>query len=228
MDDRRKSGRGGSEQLKKRRGRSVSSALWLQRQLKDPYVAEAHRLGYRSRAAFKLLEIDGQGLFLKPGRRVVDLGAAPGGWTQVAVTRVKADQQGGGQVVAIDCAPWEPVVGAVCLIHDFLAADGPDRLKEALGRGRADVVLSDMAPHTTGHRQTDHVRILALAEAAYGFALDVLAPQGTFVTKVFRGGTEQTLLADMKRRFATVRHVKPPASRKESSEMYLVAQGFSG
>ena len=226
MDNRPKSGRG--ERLKKRQGRTVSSALWLQRQLDDPYVAQARRLGYRSRAAFKLLELDEQGLFLKPGRRVVDLGAAPGGWTQVAVARVKADQPGGGQVVALDITPWEAVVGAVCLTHDFLAADAPDRLKEALKGSRADVVLSDMAPNTIGHRQTDHLRILALVEVAYEFALDVLAPRGTFVAKVFRGGTEQNLLADMKRRFVTVRHVKPPASRKESSEIYLVAQGFSG
>ncbi len=224
MDDRHK----GTEEERRPKRRKLSSTWWLQRQISDPYVAETHRLGYRSRAAFKLLELNDKLHILKPGQRVVDLGAAPGGWTQVAVALVKAGQSRGGQVVAIDINPWSPVLGATCLTHDFMAADSSDRLRQALEGGWAEVVLSDMSPNTIGHRRTDHLRILVLVEAACTFALNVLVPGGAFVAKVFQGGTEQTLLAEMKRRFAAVRHVKPPASRKESAEIYLVAQGFHG
>lgn len=226
-----RSGGGGSRQMAQRvrtaRGRKPSSTRWLQRQLNDPFVAEARRLGYRSRAAFKLVQLDDRFHFLKPGARVVDLGAAPGGWTQIAVERVKAGQTGGGQVVGIDISEWAPVPGATHLQHDFLAADAPDLLKEALG-GPADVVMSDMAAPATGHPGTDHLRVMALAEAAYEFAREVLAPGGTFIAKVFQGGTEQTLLAQVKRDFASVRHAKPAASRAESAETYLIAVGFRG
>lgn len=200
--------------------------LWLQRQHNDPYVTETRRLGYRSRAAFKLLELDEKLHLLKPGQKVIDLGAAPGGWTQVAVAQVRAGQLAGGQVVAIDRNAWTSVPGATCLTHDFMATDGPEQLEQALGGARADVVLSDMSPNTTGHRRTDSLRILLIVEAAYAFALGALAPGGTFVAKVFQGGTEQALLAEMKRRFTLVRHVKPSASRKESAEIYLVAKGL--
>ncbi|MEO5375623.1 MAG: RlmE family RNA methyltransferase [Alphaproteobacteria bacterium] len=218
-------GRGMAVRVKTARGRSLSSTLWLQRQLNDPYVAEAQRLGLRSRAAFKLMELDDRLGLLRPGMRVVDLGAAPGGWSQVAVQRVGAGGPGGGLVVGIDIAPWEPLPGATCLTHDFMAADAPALLRQALN-GPADAVLSDMAANTTGHPATDHLRIVGLVEAAYAFAEEVLAPGGVFVAKVFQGGTEHKLLATMKRRFATVRHIKPPASRKDSSEIYLVAMGF--
>lgn len=211
--------------VKSARGRKLSSTLWLQRQLNDPYVAEANRLGLRSRAAFKLIELDDRLKILKPGLKVVDLGAAPGGWTQIAVERVKAGQPGGGMVVGIDIIEWEAVAGAVCLTRDFMDPAAPGLLKDALA-GKADVVLSDMAANTTGHPGTDHLRIVALVEAAYAFAEEVLAPGGAFIAKVFQGGTEASLLAAMKKRFATVRHVKPPASRKDSSEIYLVATGF--
>jgi 23S rRNA (uridine2552-2'-O)-methyltransferase len=207
--------------------RKLSSTLWLQRQLNDPYVHEAKRLGYRSRAAFKLIQLDDRFQILKPGQRVVDLGAAPGGWTQVAVTRVRAGTKGGGAVVGMDILEWDPVPGAITLQGDFLADDAPDRLKDALG-GPADVVLSDMAAPTTGHPSTDHIRIVALVEVAIHFALEVLAPGGTFVAKVFQGGTERTLLDMLKKSFATVRHAKPAASRQGSSETYVVATGFRG
>ncbi len=204
--------------------RSASSTQWLERQLNDPYVAEARRLGYRSRAAFKLLQIDDRFHFLKPGARIVDLGCAPGGWVQVAAARVKA-AEGKGRVVGIDYLPTAPVPGALLVQLDFLDPTAPDALRQALG-GPAEVVLSDMAAPTTGHAATDHLRILALAEAAYAFAREVLAVGGTFVAKVFQGGTERELLAQLKRDFATVRHVKPPASRADSAEVYVVAQGF--
>jgi 23S rRNA (uridine2552-2'-O)-methyltransferase len=208
------------------RQRSASSTQWLERQLNDPYVAEAKRLGYRSRAAFKLLQLDDRFHFLKPGARVVDLGAAPGGWTQVAVARVKAEA-GRGRVVGIDLLPMDPVPSATLLELDFLDERAPAALRDALG-GPADVVLSDMAAPTTGHAATDHLRIMALAEAAYAFACEVLAPGGTFLCKVFQGGAERELLAELKRHFATVRHVKPPASRADSAEVYVLAQGFKG
>jgi 23S rRNA (uridine2552-2'-O)-methyltransferase len=212
--------------VKTARGRTVSSQRWLQRQLNDPYVAEAKKRGYRSRAAFKLLQLDDQCRFLKPGARVVDLGAAPGGWTQVAVERVKPGK-GGGVVVGLDLTPIEPVAGATVLAKDFYDDDSPAMLQELLG-GPADVVLSDMAAAATGETQVDHLRIMGLAEAAHDFARQVLKPGGSFVAKVLRGGTERTLLDRLKRDFTKVRHVKPEASRADSAEMYVVGTGFRG
>ena len=229
-----KGGRGGdagrrglTQRVRTARGRTTSSKRWLERQLNDPYVTEARRQGYRSRAAFKLTQLDDRFHFLRPGKRVVDLGAAPGGWTQVAVARVKAGEPGGGRVVGIDINEWDPVTGATHLQQDFLADEAPDLLKQALA-GPADVVLSDMAAPATGHPQTDHLRIIGLCEAALAFAQEVLAPGGTFVAKVFQGGTERDLLEALKRAFTTVRHAKPPASRAESAETYVVAMGFRG
>ena len=216
--------------VKTARGRTVSSQRWLQRQLNDPYVAEAKKRGYRSRAAFKLLQIDDQFHFLKPGGRVVDLGAAPGGWTQVAVERVKPGKdgaKGGGVVIGIDITPIEPIAGATVLAKDFYDDDAPAVLEQLLG-GPADVVLSDMAAAATGETQIDHMRIMGLAEAAHDFACQVLKPGGSFVAKVLRGGTERTLLDRLKRDFAKVRHVKPEASRADSAEMYVVGTGFRG
>ncbi len=222
-------GRRATVRVKTARGRTVSSQRWLQRQLNDPYVSEAKKRGYRSRAAFKLLQLDDQFHFLKPGGRVVDLGAAPGGWTQVAVERVKADTKGGkgGVVVGIDITPVEPIAGATVLAKDFYEEDAPAELTALLG-GPADVVLSDMAASATGDPQIDHLRIMALAEAAHDFARQILKPGGTFVAKVLRGGTERTLLEQLKRDFAKVRHVKPEASRADSAEMYVVGSGFRG
>jgi 23S rRNA (uridine2552-2'-O)-methyltransferase len=208
------------------KGRSVSSKRWLERQLNDPYVARAKTEGLRSRAAFKLAEIDDRHHLLKPGRSVVDLGAAPGGWSQVAAQRVGA-AEGRGRVVAIDVLPMEPIAGVAFAQLDFLDPTAPARLREMLG-GPADVVLSDMAANATGHRRTDHLKIMALAEAAADFARAVLKPGGAFLAKVLQGGTEATLLADLKRDFATVRHVKPAASRTESAELYVLAAGFRG
>ncbi len=205
------------------RGRRLSSTRWLERQLNDPYVSEARRLGYRSRAAFKLIELDEKYGLLKGVRRAVDLGAAPGGWTQVLVQKLKP----GARIVAVDIAEYEPITGADCLQLDFLMPSAPERIAEALG-GAADLVLSDMAAPTTGHRQTDHLRTMALCEAAFVFAREVLAPGGAFVAKVLEGGTSGDLLAEMKRYFRRVRHAKPPASRPESVEWYVVAQGFLG
>jgi 23S rRNA (uridine2552-2'-O)-methyltransferase len=205
--------------------RSQSSRRWLERQLNDPYVARARREGYRSRAAFKLAEIDDKAHFLNKGARVVDLGAAPGGWSQVAAKRVGAP--GEGRVVAIDVLAMEPVVGVEFVQLDFLDPAAPDKLKAMLG-GPADVVLTDMAAHATGHARTDHLKIMALVEAAADFAREVLAPGGTFVAKVLQGGTEGTLLAALKRDFKQVRHVKPAASRAGSAELYLLASGFRG
>ncbi len=213
-----------AERVKNTGRRTASSIQWLQRQLNDPYVAEARRLGYRSRAAFKLQELDDRLGILKPGARVVDLGAAPGGWTQVAVARVGAER-GRGKVVGIDVLEMDAVPGATLLQQDFLAPSAPDAIKAALG-GPADVVLSDMAAPATGHATTDHLRIMALAEAAYDFARSILAPGGSFIAKVFQGGTERELLQLLKRDFESVRHVKPPASRAESAEVYVVALGF--
>lgn len=207
--------------------RKLSSKLWLERQLNDPYVAEAKRLGYRSRAAFKLAGIDAKHHLLKPGKRVLDLGAAPGGWSQVAADRVKS-LDGQGQVVAIDLLDMEPLAGVEFIKMDFMDAEAPGRLKAMLRGGRADVVLSDMAAQGTGHVATDHLRIMALAEAAAEFAYEVLSPGGAFVCKVFQGGTERQLLEGLKRSFAAVRHVKPPASRSESAELYVLATGFRG
>jgi 23S rRNA (uridine2552-2'-O)-methyltransferase len=213
--------------LKTARGRKLSSQLWLERQLNDPYVARSKREGYRSRAASKMIEIDDRFGLLKPGRRVVDLGAAPGGWSQVAAVRLGSSEDR-PLVVAIDYLDVDPIPGVVVLKKDFLDHDAPDALREALGGTKADIVLSDMAAPTTGHRATDHLRIVALCEAAADFARDVLAPGGAFLAKVFRGGTENKLLADLKRDFAKVQHVKPPASRPDSPELYLLATGFRG
>lgn len=212
--------------VKTAKRRTTSSKRWLERQLNDPYVEKARAEGYRSRAAFKLIELDDRFHLLKPGARVVDLGAAPGGWSQVAAARV-GSVAGTGRVVAIDILEMDSIPGVEVLHLDFLDDTAPDRLKAALG-GAADVVLSDMAPATTGHRQTDHMRIMALCEAALDFARQVLAPGGAFLAKVLRGGTEGALLADMKRDFSTVRHVKPPASRADSAELYVLATGFRG
>jgi 23S rRNA (uridine2552-2'-O)-methyltransferase len=213
-------GRGVSVRVRTARKRSHSSTLWLERQLNDPYVQEAKRLGYRSRAAFKLVQLDTRYPFLHKGQTVVDLGAAPGGWTQVAAAK-------GCRVVALDILAMDPVPGAAVLHMDFMADDAPDQLRAALG-GRADCVLSDMAAPTTGHPPTDHLRIIALCEAAYDFACEVLKPGGTFVCKVFQGGAQHDLLTRVKRDFTSVRHVKPDASRKESAEVYLLATGFRG
>jgi 23S rRNA (uridine2552-2'-O)-methyltransferase len=202
--------------------RTKSSTEWLARQLNDPFVREARRLGYRSRAAFKLIALDDRFHVLRRGARVVDLGAAPGGWTQVAVARA-----GAGRVVAVDVQGLAPIAGAAVLVLDCLDPAAPDAIAAALA-GPADVVLSDMAAPATGHGATDHLRIVALAEAAFAFARSVLAPGGSFVVKVYQGGATGTLLADLKRDFARVRHAKPPASRAESAEMYVVAQGFRG
>jgi 23S rRNA (uridine2552-2'-O)-methyltransferase len=205
------------------KGRSLSSTRWLERQLNDPYVAEAHKRGYRSRAAFKLAQIDDKFAILRPGARVVDLGAAPGGWSQVARERCGD----AARIVALDLQEMEPLPGVVVLHGDFGEEAVQARVREALG-GPADVVLSDMAAPATGHAQTDHLRIMRLAEEAYAFAAEVLAPGGAFVAKVLQGGSEATLLAALKRAFAKVRHVKPPASRADSAELYLVATGFRG
>jgi 23S rRNA (uridine2552-2'-O)-methyltransferase len=205
-------------------GRTPAQKRWLERQLNDPYVARAKREGMRSRAAYKLVEIDDKHRLLKPGAKVVDLGAAPGGWSQVAAKRVGAGA-GRGRVVAIDLLDMPPIPGVDFLRLDFLDPDAPDRLKAMLG-GEADLVFSDMAANATGHRQTDHLKIMALAEAAAMFACEVLKPGGGFLCKVLRGGTEAALLAALKRDFANVKHVKPQASRSDSAELYLLALGF--
>ncbi|MFM9849295.1 MAG: RlmE family RNA methyltransferase [Hyphomicrobiaceae bacterium] len=222
---------GGTRQMKQRlrtaRGRTTSSQLWLERQLNDPYVAAARRQGRRSRAAFKLIEIDDKYRFLKPGGRVVDLGAAPGGWAQVAAERVQSTD-GKGQVVAIDYLPIDPIPGVDIIQLDFLDDTAPDLLKARLRDGAADVVLSDMAAPTTGHTGTDHLRIIGLAETAASFAAEVLSPGGAFLCKVLQGGTERGLLDHLKKDYAIVRHIKPPASRSDSAEMYVFASGFRG
>lgn len=206
-------------------GRTQASRRWLERQLNDPYVARARREGLRSRAAFKLMEIDDKAKLLKPGAKVVDLGAAPGGWSQVAAKRVRAGN--GGRVVAIDLLAMDPLSGVDFLQLDFLDPDAPERLKALLG-GPADVVLTDMAANATGHRATDHLKIMGLAEAAAEFAREVLKPGGTFLAKVLQGGTEVELLASLKRDFASVKHVKPAASRSDSAELYVLATGYRG
>ena len=212
--------------LKSGKGRSVSSKLWLERQLNDPYVARAKREGFRARAAFKLLEIDERYHLFKPGARVVDLGAAPGGWSQAAALGV-GSAHGRGKVVAVDRLEMAPTAGVEFIRRDFLEAGAGEEIKALLG-GDADVVLSDMAANATGHRPTDHLKIMALAEAAADFAREVLAPGGVFLCKVLQGGTEATLLAGLKRDFGHVKHVKPAASRPESAELYLLATGFHG
>ena len=212
--------------VKSGKTRSLSSKLWLERQLNDPYVDRARREGFRSRAAYKLAEIDDRHRLLKGGARMVDLGAAPGGWSQVAAKRIGADA-GRGRVVALDLLDMAPIAGVDFVQLDFLDPVAPERIKALLG-GPADVVLSDMAANATGHRKTDHIRIMALAEAAAEFAREVLAPGGAFLCKVLQGGTETTLLAALKRDFTSVKHVKPSASRADSAELYLLATGFRG
>ena len=214
--------------LKTAKGRTTSSQLWLSRQLNDPYVAQARQDGYRSRAVYKLLQIHERYKILKSGQRVIDLGAAPGGWSQAAARLVRAGESGGGQVIAIDISAMEPIADVTVLELDFMDDAAPGRLKGLLEGHKADVVLSDMAAPATGHRATDHLRIMGLCEAAAAFAEDVLAPGGTFLSKVLQGGTEQTLLDQLKRSFATVRHVKPEASRANSAELYVLAVGFRG
>jgi 23S rRNA (uridine2552-2'-O)-methyltransferase len=219
--------RGGRDlkvRVKSGKGRSLSSKLWLERQLNDPYVARARREGFRGRAAYKLIELDDKHHLIRKGARVVDLGAAPGGWSQVAARRAGA-AEGRGRVVAIDLLAMAPVPGVERIELDFLDPRAPAAIKARLG-GPADVVLSDMAANATGHRRTDHMRIMALAEAAAEFAREVLAPGGAFLCKVLQGGTEATLLAALKRDFTSVRHVKPQASRADSAELYLLATGF--
>jgi 23S rRNA (uridine2552-2'-O)-methyltransferase len=224
-----KRGSGGRElkvRVRTGKGRTVASKRWLERQLNDPYVARAKREGLRSRAAFKLAEIADRFHLFKPGGKVVDLGAAPGGWSQVAAERTLA-AQGRGKVVAIDLLEMPPLPGVTVLNLDFLDPSAPDRLKAELA-GVADVVMSDMAANATGHRKTDHLKIMALAETAAMFAREVLKPGGTFLCKVLQGGTEGALLADLKRDFAAVKHVKPAASRPDSAELYVLATGFRG
>jgi 23S rRNA (uridine2552-2'-O)-methyltransferase len=216
-------GRKPAARLKTAKGRTVSSTQWLQRQLSDPYVAEARTLGYRSRAAFKLAQMDDRFGFLKRGARVVDLGAAPGGWCQVAIERCGKQ----AQVIAVDLVEIEPLPGVTCLLGDFHQAATQARIKAALD-GPAEVVLSDMAAPASGHAGTDHLRIMALAEAAFDFTEEILVPGGAFVVKLLQGGAEAELLGRLKRAFAKVRHVKPSASRADSAELYLVATGFRG
>ncbi len=231
--DKRYGSRGVSVRVKTAKMRSNSSARWLQRQLNDPYVEKARNAGYRSRAAFKLVELDDKFHLLKPGARVVDLGCAPGGWAQVAVQRVGAS----GIVVGCDLLEVPEVTGATLIVQDFLAPEAPEIIKQLLvgaeadkrgGNALADVVLSDMAANTTGHTPTDHLRIMHLCELAYDFACEILAPGGTFACKVLKGGTERELLSKMQRDFATVKHAKPKASRSDSAESYVVATGFRG
>lgn len=210
------------KRIRTAKGRKVGSTKWLERQLNDPYVKRAKAEGYRSRAAYKISELDERFGLLRGAKRVVDLGVAPGGWTQVV--RQRAPE---AHVVGIDLLPADPIDGATLIELDFMAEEAPERLREALG-GAADLVLSDMAANTVGHPQTDHLRTMALVEAALEFAIEILRPGGAFVAKVLAGGADHELVAELKRRFATVKHAKPPASRKGSSEWYVVAQGFKG
>ena len=229
-----KSGRGARElrtKVKTAKGRKLSSKLWLERQLNDPYVQRAQREGMRGRAAYKIMEIDDKHRFLVPGARVVDLGCAPGGWLQVAVPRINAlgEKKGKkvGRIIGLDLQEVEPVPGAELRVMDFMEDGADDQVKDWLG-GRADVVMSDMAAASSGHKQTDHLRIMALCEAAAYLAFDVLENGGTFVAKVLAGGAEGDLQHELKRRFAKVSHMKPPSSRKDSSEKFVVATGFRG
>jgi len=215
--------RGAKVRVKSARGRKNSSTRWLQRQLNDPYVAEAQRLGYRSRAAFKIIELADRYNLLRGVRRVVDLGCAPGGWTQVLAERLKPDSQ----IIGIDIQEVEPVAGADILVMDFLAQDAEERLMAVL-KGPADLVLSDMANSATGHKQTDQIRTMALCEAAFDFAVKVLGKDGAFVAKVLAGGADTALVKRMQYHFKTVKHAKPPASRAGSKEWFVVAQGFKG
>jgi 23S rRNA (uridine2552-2'-O)-methyltransferase len=223
----RKSDRDLKVRVKSSKGRKIGSTLWLQRQLNDPYVAKAKAEGYRSRAAYKLMELNERYKLLHKGQRVVDLGAAPGGWSQIAVPIVGSTNEK-PLVVGIDYLDMDPIDGVILLKKDFNDDDAPAALIEALGGHKPDVVLSDMAAPTTGHRATDHLRIMQLVELAADFAINVLAPGGVFVAKVFQGGTEHELLHNLKRNFTTTLHAKPPASRQGSAESYLVAKGFKG
>ncbi|MEN2494705.1 MAG: Ribosomal RNA large subunit methyltransferase E [Hyphomicrobiaceae bacterium hypho_1] len=231
MSHKNKKNQGGQRnftvRVKTARGRKLSSTQWLRRQLNDPYVAEARRLGYRSRAAFKLSEIDDKYHLLKVGNTVIDLGAAPGGWTQVAVNRVRSIE-GSGQVIAIDVEKMEAVAGAQMMCLDFMNIKQYESLHENLKDSGAHTVLSDMAAPSTGHSRTDHIRIMGLAEAAASFASKILLENGNFLCKVLQGGTEKVLLDTLKRDFSRVRHVKPKASRSDSSELYVLATGFKG
>jgi 23S rRNA (uridine2552-2'-O)-methyltransferase len=219
-----------AERVKTAHKRSHSSTLWLQRQLNDPYVQRAKTEGWRSRAAFKLIEIDSRHRMLKPGQTIVDLGCAPGGWCQYAAGRVGTDKGGKGAVIGIDLLPVEPIPGVVLAEMDFNDADAPDRLRAMLGVGpgerSVDGVLSDMAANTTGHRKTDHLKIIGLTEMAIEFALEVLKPGGFFLTKLFQGGETGGIVTQLKKHFATVKHVKPEASRADSAELYVLAMGF--
>jgi 23S rRNA (uridine2552-2'-O)-methyltransferase len=220
MADKKSSGpRSDAVRLRTASGRSTSQQSWLRRQLNDPYVVAARAAGWRSRAAFKLIELDDKYALIKPGARIIDLGAAPGGWSQVAIKR------GASRVVGVDLLAIDEIAGATLIQGDFNDPSMPAQLTALMG-GPADLVLSDMAPNTTGHAPTDHLRIMALAELALEFALQTLTPGGAFVTKMFQGGTEKQMLVPMKQHFANVRHAKPPASRKDSSELYVVATGF--
>ncbi|AHE56841.1 23S rRNA methyltransferase [Sphingomonas sanxanigenens DSM 19645 = NX02] len=212
----------GRQRVRTARGRSAQSTRWLERQLNDPYVRKARAEGYRSRAAYKLIELDERFNLLRGAHRVLDLGIAPGGWSQVVRKRLPK-----ARVVGIDLLPTDPIDGVEIMQLDFMADTAPALLSEALG-GPADLVLSDMAANTVGHPQTDHLRTMALVEAAAAFCAEILAPGGAFVAKVFAGGTDHALLAQLKRDFTTVKHAKPPASRKDSSEWYVIAQGFKG
>jgi len=211
---------GSKERVKTAKGRTTASTRWLERQLNDPYVAKAKAEGLRSRAAFKLIEINDKIDILHPGRVVVDLGAAPGGWSQFA-------NEKGCKVVGIDLLPIDPIPGVTFLEMDFTSDEAYEKLLE-LSEGGVDIVMSDIAPNTTGHKKTDHLRIMALVEMGYHFAREVLKPDGVFIAKVFQGGTQNTLLAEMKKDFKTTKHIKPPSSRKDSSETFLIAQGFRG
>ncbi len=213
------------QRVKTARGRTVSSTSWLQRQLNDPYVQAAKKAGYRSRSAFKLSEIDDKYKFLKPGQAIVDLGSAPGGWSQVSAERTKAEQ-GKGRVVAIDLHHVDPIPGVTFFKKDFFDEDAPEMLIEALGGVLADAVISDMAAHASGHKHTDHLRIIDLAETALDFARQILKPGGTFLCKVLRGGSEHELLTQLKKSFKTVKHIKPNSSRADSAELFVLAMGF--
>jgi 23S rRNA (uridine2552-2'-O)-methyltransferase len=222
----RSTGRNLAVRVKTAKKRSTSSAAWLRRQLNDPYVHAAKRDGYRSRAAYKLKELDEKYGLLKAGMRVIDLGAAPGGWTQIAAEKVMKSSKK-GQIVALDILEMDAMPDVSIIHADFTTDDAPKKITDLM-EGKADLVLSDMAAPTTGHNATDHLRIMYLAELAYDFAKQVLAPNGAFVCKLFQGGAENTLLATLKQDFRTVKHAKPPASRSDSAETYLVAQGFRG
>jgi 23S rRNA (uridine2552-2'-O)-methyltransferase len=216
-------GTGAKQRLKTAKGRKVSSTRWLERQLNDPYVKKAKAEGYRSRAAYKLLELDEKFGLLKGAKAVVDLGIAPGGWSQVVRRRSPL-----AKVVGIDLLPTDPIDGVEILQMDFMDEEAPVRLKSALGVDHADLVMSDMAANTVGHPQTDHLRTMALVEAGMEFACEILRPGGAYVAKVLAGGADNNLVAALKRHFVTVKHAKPPASRKDSSEWYVIAQGFKG